>query len=44
MKLSEEQAGFRQHRSCDDQTITLTIITEQSTVWNSSLYVTFLDF
>ena len=28
-KLREEQAGFRQHRSCSDQIITLKIITEQ---------------
>jgi len=43
-KLREEQAGFRQHRSCSDQIITLRIISEQSVEWNSSLYVNFVDF
>ena len=43
-KLREEQAGFRQHRSCRDQIITLRIITEQSVEWNSSLYIIFVDF
>ena len=43
-ELREEQAGFRQHRSCSDQIITLRIIIEQSIEWNSSLYVNFVDF
>ncbi len=38
-RLREEQAGFRQHRSCSDQIITLRIIIEQSIEWNSALYV-----
>ena len=37
--LREEQAGFRQDRSCTDQIATLRIIVEQSIEWNSSLYV-----
>ena len=37
--LREQQAGFRKHRSCTDQTTTLRIILEQSIEWNSSLYV-----
>ena len=37
----EEQAGFRQDRSCADQISTLRIIVEQSIEWNSSLYVNF---
>ena len=43
-KLLEEQAGFRQHRSCSDQIITLRIIIEQSLEWNSSLHINFIDF
>ena len=33
--LREEQAGFRQDRSCADQIATLRIIVEQSIEWNS---------
>jgi len=40
----EEQAGFRQHRSCSDQIITLQIIIEQSIEWNSPLYINYIDF
>jgi len=43
-KLREEQAGFRQHRSCSDQIITLRIIIEQSLEWNSSLHINFINF
>jgi len=42
-EVREEQAGFRQHRSCSDQIITLRTIIEQSIEWNSSLYVNFVD-
>ena len=42
--LREQQAGFRQDRSCTDQIATLQIIVEQSTEWNSSLYVNFVDY
>ena len=42
--LREEQAGFRQDRSCTDQIATLRIIVEQSIEWNSSLYVNFVDY
>ena len=42
--LHEEQAGFRQDRSCTDQIATLRIIVEQSIEWNSSLYVNFVDY
>ncbi len=42
--LSDQQAGFRKHRSCTDQIATLRIILEQSLEWNSSLYVNFIDF
>ena len=42
--LREEQAGFRQDRSCTDQVATLRIIVEQSIEWNSSLYVNFVDY
>ena len=43
-KLRDHQAGFRQERSCIAQIITLRIVTEQSLEWNSSLYITFIDF
>ena len=43
-KLSDHRAGFRQERSCIDQIATLGIIIEQSLEWNSSLYITFIDF
>ena len=42
--LRQEQAGFRQDRSCTDQIATLRIIVEQSIEWNSSLYVNFVDY
>ena len=42
--LREQQAGFRQDRSCTDQIATLRIIVEQSIEWNSSLYVKFFDY
>ena len=43
-QLRDEQAGFRQNRSCTDQIATLRIIVEQSLEWNSSLYINFIDF
>ena len=36
--LQEEQAGFRQDRSCTDQIATLQIIVEQSIEWKSSVW------
>lgn len=42
--LRENQAGFRQHRSCTDQIATLRIIIEESLEWNSPLYISFVDF
>ncbi|XP_059152867.1 uncharacterized protein LOC131938744 [Physella acuta] len=43
-KLRQEQAGFRQDRSCTDHIATLRIIIEQSLEWQSPLYMTFVDF
>jgi hypothetical protein len=43
-QLRDEQAGFREHRSCIDQISTLRNIIEQSLEWNSSLVVNFIDF
>ena len=43
-KLRDQQAGFRRNRSCADQTASLRIIVEQSTEWNSTLYINFIDF
>ena len=43
-KLRPEQAGFRQDKSCTDHIATLRIIIEQSIEWQSSLFVTFVDF
>ena len=42
--LRDEQAGFRQERSCTDQIATLRIIIEQSLEWNTGLYLGFVDF
>ena len=42
--LRDQQAGFRQNRSCLDQIATLRIIVEQSLEWNSPLYVNFVDY
>ena len=42
--LRDEQAGFRQERSCTDQIATLRMILEQSLEWNTSLYVVFIDY
>ena len=43
-KIRDEQAGFRQNRSCTDQTATLRIVVEQSIEWNSPLYINFVDY
>ncbi|RUS71656.1 hypothetical protein EGW08_020580 [Elysia chlorotica] len=43
-KLRDEQAGFRQRKSCTDQIASLRIIIEQSLEWQTSLYMTFVDF
>ena len=43
-KLRDQQAGFRQNRSCADQIASLRIIVEQSLEWNSPLYVNFIDY
>lgn len=42
--LRREQAGFRPGRSCTDHINTLRIIIEQSTEWQSPLYLLFVDF
>lgn len=39
--LRDEQAGFRQDRSCTDHIATMRIIIEQSLEWQSPLYATF---
>ena len=43
-KFRDEQAGFRQDRSCTDHIATMRIIIEQSLEWQSSLYTVFVDF
>ena len=43
-QLRDQQAGFRKDRSCVDQIATLRIILEQSSEWNSPLYIHFVDF
>ena len=40
----DQQIGFRTNRSCTHYITTLRIIAEQSLEWNSSLYITFIDF
>ena len=42
--LHEEQAGFQKYKSCTDHIATLRIIIEQSTEWQSPLYINFTDF
>ena len=43
-KFRDQQAGFREDRSCVDQIATLRIIIEQSCEWNSPLFINFIDF
>ncbi|VDP44613.1 unnamed protein product [Schistosoma mattheei] len=43
-QLRDRQAGFRKDRSCTDKITTLRIIVEQSIEWNSSLYISFIDY
>jgi hypothetical protein len=43
-KPRDNQAGFRQNRSCADHIATLRVILEQSNEFNSSLYTVFIDF
>ena len=43
-RLPDEQAGFRKDRSSTDNIATLRMIIEQSVEWNSSLYLTFIDY
>ena len=40
----EEQAGLKKGRGCIDHIFTLRNIIEQSTEWQSTLYVNFVDF
>ena len=42
--LRDEQAGFRQDRSCTDHIATMRIIIEQSLEWQTPLYAVFVDF
>jgi len=42
--LRPEQAGFRAGKSCTDQIFTLRQILEQTVEFNSTLYVTFVDY
>ena len=43
-KLRDEQAGFRRGRSTVEQIFVLRNIIEQVVEWQSTLYVTFVDF
>uniref|UniRef100_A0A183K9R9 Reverse transcriptase domain-containing protein n=1 Tax=Schistosoma curassoni TaxID=6186 RepID=A0A183K9R9_9TREM len=43
-QIRNQQAGFREDRSCINQIATLRIIIEQPIEWNSSLYINFLDY
>ena len=42
--IRDEQAGFRPHRSCEEQVNTLRVVTEQAVEWRSPLYLLFIDF
>ncbi|VDP66258.1 unnamed protein product [Schistosoma mattheei] len=43
-QLRDQQAGFREDRSCTDQIAILRMIVEQSMEWNSSFYINFIDY
>ena len=43
-KLRDEQAGFRRGRSTVEQIFVLRNIVEQVVEWQSTLYITFVDF
>ena len=43
-RLRDEQAGFRQDRSCTDHIATMRITIEQSLEWQAPLYAVFVDF
>ena len=43
-ELRENQAGFRNKRSCTDQIASLRIIIEQSIEWRTPVHVNFIDF
>ena len=43
-KLRCEQAGFGKDKSCADHIASLRIIIEQSTEWQNTLYINFIDF
>ena len=43
-ELRDKQAGFRKDRSCTDQIFTLRIILEPSADWNSSIYISLIDY
>ena len=43
-RLREEQAGFRRGRGCIDHIFTLRNIIEQSTEWQRTLHINFVDF
>ena len=42
--LRNNQAGFRSNKSCTDQISSLRIILEQSTEFNTPLYINFIDY
>ena len=42
-KLRDNQAGFRQNRSCADLIATIRVILEQASEVNSSIYTVFID-
>ena len=44
VNLHQEQSGFRRGKGCMDQIFSLRKIIEQSTEWNSPLYIGFIDF
>ncbi|VDP27294.1 unnamed protein product [Schistosoma mattheei] len=43
-QIRDQQAGLRKDTLCTDQIPTPRIIVEQSTEWNSSLYINFIDY
>ena len=43
-QLQDQQARFREDRSCTDQIATIWILVGQSIEWYSSLHIKFIDY
>ena len=43
-RLRDQQTGFHKDQSCTGRIAAIRIIIEQSVEWNSSLYITFIEY